>query len=218
MQRVLLVDFENIQEVKLERIEEGDYRVCVFVGESQSKIPLELVRSAQRLGDKLEWLKIDGTGRNALDFHIAYYLGVQVEKNRSGEYIILSKDKGFDPLVRYVSKQGVRCRRINSLSEMAPARKARETRETRETREARDTRDTREAREAREPDPDYRRTIDNLRKIQKAKRPRKRSTLRQHVKGLLGAGASAERVDEIIDRLRAEGLVAEQNGVITYGA
>jgi len=194
MQRVLLVDFENIQAVNLERVEESEYRVCVFVGESQGKIPLELVRSAQKLGDNLEWLKIDGTGRNALDFHIAYYLGMQVERNRGGEYIILSKDKGFDPLVRYVTKQGVHCRRINSVTEIAAPKKGREH------------------------DQDYRKTVENLRKIQKGKRPRKKNTLRQHVRGLLGSSATEERLNAIIDKLFSEGVVSEENGAITYGA
>jgi hypothetical protein len=194
MERVLLVDFENIQAVNLEQIEEGTYRVCVFVGELQNKIPLELVRSAQRLGGRLEWLKVDGTGRNALDFHIAYYLGLQVERNRGGEYIILSKDKGFDPLVRYVTKQNVKCRRINSIMEIVSARKVREH------------------------DQDYRKTIENLRKIERGKRPRKRNTLRQHVKALLGKSATEERLNEIIDQLFIEGFVSEENGVVTYQA
>jgi len=99
---------------------------------------------------------------------------------------------GFDPLVRYVSKQGVRCRRINSLMEIAPARKGREQ------------------------DQDYRKAVDNLRKIQKGKRPRKRNTLRQHVRGLLGSSVGEERLGEIIDRMFAEGIVSEENGVVSY--
>lgn len=193
MEKVLLVDFENIQAVNLDQVQGDDYRVCVFVGESQNKIPLDLVRSAQSLGGRLEWLKIDGSGRNALDFHIAFHLGSQVERNRGGEYIILSKDKGFDPLVRYVTKQKVKCRRINSLMEIASGRRPREH------------------------DQDYHKVIENLRKIERGKRPRKRNTLRQHVKGLLGKAGTEERLDEIIDQLFIEGLVSEENGVVTYG-
>ena len=53
--------------------------------------------------------------KNALDFHVAYYLGNQIERNRDNEYVILSKDKGFDPLVRFITKQNVKCKRINSI-------------------------------------------------------------------------------------------------------
>jgi len=151
-----------------------------------------LVKSAQKLGNRLEWLKIDGNGRNALDFHIAYYLGSQVEKNRSNEYIILSKDKGFDPLVRYVAKQNVKCKRINSIIEIVSPRKAKDH------------------------DQEYRKVIENLSKIEKGKRPRKRNTLKQHVKALLGKTLMDERLNEIIDQLFIEGLVSEENTILTY--
>ena len=192
MEKVLLIDFENIQDINLDQIESSDYRICVFIGESQNKIPLELVKSAQKLGNRLEWLKINGNGRNALDFHIAYYLGSQVEKNRSNEYIILSKDKGFDPLIRYVAKQNVKCKRINSIIEIVSPRKAKDH------------------------DQEYRKVIENLRKIDKGKRPRKRNTLKQHVKALLGKTLMDERLNEIIDQLFIEGLVSEENSILTY--
>ena len=192
MEKVLLIDFENIQDINLDQIESSDYRICVFIGESQNKIPLELVKSAQKLGNRLEWLKIDGNGRNALDFHIAYYLGSQVEKNRSNEYIILSKDKGFDPLVRYIAKQNVKCNRINSIIEIASPRKTKDH------------------------DQEYRKVIENLRKIEKGKRPRKRNTLKQHVNALLGKTLTEERLNEIIDRLFIERLVSEENSILTY--
>lgn len=192
MDKVLLIDFENIQAVSLDQLPDSTYRVCVFIGESQNKIPLELVTAAQRLGDRLEWLKIDGSGRNALDFHIAYYLGSHVEKNRGSEYIILSKDKGFDPLVRHITKQNIRCRRINSIMELASSRKVKQH------------------------DEDYRKAIENLKKIERTKRPRRRSTLRQHVKGLLGKGTSEARLNEVIDQLFIEGAVSEENGAVTY--
>ena len=80
----LLIDFENIQNINLEQIEKADYRIYVFIGESQNKIPFDLVKSAQKLGSKLEWIKNDGNESNALDFHVAYYLINQIERNREG--------------------------------------------------------------------------------------------------------------------------------------
>jgi hypothetical protein len=192
MEKVLLIDFENIQDINLDQIDSVDYRICVFIGESQNKIPLELVKSAQKLGNRLEWVKIDGNGRNALDFHIAYYLGSQIEKNRGHEYIILSKDKGFDPLVKYVGKQNVKCRRINSILEIVSPGKTKDD------------------------DHEYRKVIENLRKIEKGKRPRRRNTLKQHVKGLFGRPLPDERLNEIMDQLFIEGFVSEENNILTY--
>jgi hypothetical protein len=62
----------------------------------------------QHLGTKLEWLKVEGNGSNALDFHIAYYLGCWFTQFPTAQYFILSKDSGFDSLVRHLKKKGIR--------------------------------------------------------------------------------------------------------------
>ena len=192
MEKVLLIDFENIQNINLEQIEKFDYRIYLFIGESQNKIPFDLVKSAQKLGDKLQWVKIDGNGANALDFHIAYYLGNQIEKDHNNEYIILSKDKGFDPLVSFITKQNVKCKRINSISEIVPLRKSDNNNEK------------------------YIKILENLKKIVKAKRPRKNNTLKQHVKTLFGKTLTDEICNEIIDQLFIKGVISEENGRLIY--
>jgi len=192
MEKVLLIDFENVQNINLEQIEKFDYRIYVFIGESQNKIPFDLVKAAQKLGGKLKWIKIDGNGANALDFHIAYFLGNQIEKDRNNEYVILSKDKGFDPLVKFITKKNVKCRRINSIIEIAPTRKSDSHNE------------------------EYRKVLENLKKIDKAKKPRRRNTLKQHVKSLLGKTLTEEICNEIIDQLFIEGKVSEENGKLIY--
>ena len=78
MGTVLLIDYENVRPENLDDVAERDLSVKPFVGQSQAKVPIELVTSAQRLGSRLEWIRITGTGKNALDFHIAYWIGVLV--------------------------------------------------------------------------------------------------------------------------------------------
>ena len=58
--------------------------------------------------------------------------------------------------------------------------------------------------------------LENLKKIAKAKRPRKRNTLKQHVRSLLGKTLSDEALDEIIDQLFIEKIVSEENNKIIY--
>jgi hypothetical protein len=192
MDKVLLIDFENVQKIDLDYLERKDYKIFIFIGSSQNKLPFELVRSAQRLGTKVEWIKIDGTGSNALDFHIAYYLGTQVSKNPSNEYLILSKDKGFDPLVRYVVRQKVICKRISNVSEIEPAKPSRESSK------------------------EYQRVVTNLSKIEKAKRPRSKKTLKQHIKTILGKAGTDDMFEQIIFRLIQEKIIAEVRGRIDY--
>ncbi len=71
----VLVDFESIQPDSLAALAPGHFKVLVFVGANQTKVSLELAAALQRMGDKAEYIKITGTGPNALDFHIAFYNG-----------------------------------------------------------------------------------------------------------------------------------------------
>lgn len=106
--KLLLVDFENVQQVDLTRLGDNFY-VAIFVGSSQKSVPIDLVTSAQRLGNRVEWQRVEGNGSNALDFHIACHLGRIIEKSPNFYCIVLSKDKGFDPLLRHLNKSGLKC-------------------------------------------------------------------------------------------------------------
>ncbi|MFT3906788.1 MAG: PIN domain-containing protein [Steroidobacteraceae bacterium] len=120
-EQVLFVDLENIQKLDLATVPAGAH-VMVFYGITQKKLPEELVVQAQPLGTRLKWIKISGQGPNALDFHIAYYLGQQITRNPQSECVILSRDTGFDPLVRHLTSLGHLCRRVTSLRDAFSAR------------------------------------------------------------------------------------------------
>jgi hypothetical protein len=109
-EQVVLVDFENVQKLDLARLL-AQARTKIFVDQTQSKLPTALVQQAQALGSRLTWVAIDGNGRNALDFHIACHLGEGICKSPQAEFVILSNDKGFDPLVRHLVARGFKCRR-----------------------------------------------------------------------------------------------------------
>ncbi|HDQ99351.1 MAG TPA: hypothetical protein ENN51_03580, partial [candidate division WOR-3 bacterium] len=115
--KLLLVDYENVPQVELALLEEG-YRVVIFVGASQKNVPIELVTAAQQLGDRIEWRKVTGDGRNALDFFIAWHLGRVFERTPRPDCIVLSKDKGFDPLLKHLNAAGLKCRRVENIASL----------------------------------------------------------------------------------------------------
>ena len=199
MSRVLYIDYENVQRVDLNRLDQRDLKVWLFTGVGQSKIPIDLAKSIQSLGDKLRWITIDGNGPNALDFHIAYYLGVHTAQSSKDEHFLLSKDKGFDPLLSHLGRNNIRCKRIASIAEVQPAQRT-------------------TPRVKRVPDSDgvYTKVLTNLRKIEPTKRPRSRKTLRQYVRMLAGKAPSEQRLDQLIERLFGSGVIAESNGRVTY--
>lgn len=114
----VLIDFENVQPKNLELLTEHPIKVFVFVGENQAKIPFDLATAMQLRGKDASYVKITGNGQNALDFHIAYYLGELTLKEADASYYIVSKDKGFDPLLRHLQARKIRVERIRDLGDM----------------------------------------------------------------------------------------------------
>src|SRR6516225_11029728 len=111
-ERVLLVDYENVSKVDLGAIPTG-VRVPFFFGAAQKKVSTEFLRDALKLGERFVPIDIEGQGKNALDFHIAFYLGEFLARAPHTACVILSKDKGFDPLVRHLTRRGLDVRRAN---------------------------------------------------------------------------------------------------------
>jgi hypothetical protein len=75
IQNYVLIDFENIQPNNLELLKNHNFKLIIFVDSNQKKIPFEFVEIIQSFGSNAEYIRIEGNGQNALDFHIAYYIG-----------------------------------------------------------------------------------------------------------------------------------------------
>jgi hypothetical protein len=114
----VLIDFENVHPKNLELLTKHPFKVFVFVGANQTKVPFDLADSMQFLGNDAKYIKISGNGQNALDFHIAYYIGELAGKDADAQFHIISKDKGFDPLIQHLKSRKIRVRRENDLAEI----------------------------------------------------------------------------------------------------
>ena len=114
--RFVLLDFENVQPKDLSLLKGRDLAVKVFLGANQKKIPVELAQALQELGPAVEYIRIEGNGPNALDFHIAYYLGRLAAATSGSRFHVISKDTGFDPLIKHLAASGIQCTRSASIS------------------------------------------------------------------------------------------------------
>jgi len=114
----ILIDFENVHPKNLELVTKHPFKVFVFVGANQSKVPFDLADSMQLLGNDAKYIKIAGNGQNALDFHIAYYIGELAGKDPDAHFHIISKDKGFDPLIKHLKGRKIKVMRETDLAEI----------------------------------------------------------------------------------------------------
>lgn len=68
----VMVDYENVQPSISHFITHPQTHFIIFVGHQQDKIHYEIVSMLQSIGNRAEYVKIHGTGSNALDLHIAF--------------------------------------------------------------------------------------------------------------------------------------------------
>ena len=117
----VLVDFENVQPESLAALAGGQFKVKVFVGAAQAKgrISFELSHSMQMLGASAEYVRIARSGPNAVDMHIAYFIGKILERESDAAIHIISRDTDFDPLLEFLRESGVTCKRSKSIADVA---------------------------------------------------------------------------------------------------
>jgi hypothetical protein len=114
----VLIDFENVQPKNLEILKNHPFKIFVFVGANQTKVSYDLAFAMQSFGDNAQYIKISGNGKNALDFHIAFYIGQLSLQDPEGFFHIISKDTGFDPLVKHLRTKKIRVHREKDLAEI----------------------------------------------------------------------------------------------------
>ncbi len=114
----VLIDYENIQPAAMAVLEQEHFKVIVFVGANQAKVSFEVASVLQRMGSKASYIKISGNGSNALDFHIAYYIGQLAVGEPDAYFHIVSKDTGFDPLIAHLKSKKIFAGRSREVTDI----------------------------------------------------------------------------------------------------
>jgi hypothetical protein len=187
--RYVLIDFENVQPKDVASLNGESLKIKVFVGSHQAKIPLELAHSLQPFGHDAEYIKVDGDGKNALDFHIAYYIGCLATEAPKAVFHLVSKDSGFDPLIKHLKSKGIKCSRTASLAGISPKPKM--------------------------PNGNIDAVIAILKKC-KSSRPGTLAKLQNTVMSLFKNGITETDADEVIKGLKARGVIKVSGEQVEY--
>ena len=193
----VLIDYENVQPKNLAALK-GDsqdhaFRIIVFVGANQQRLPRDLVFEMQSFGSDAQYIEITGSGKNALDFHIAYYLGKLAKPGPDDHYHVVSKDTGFDPLIRHLKESGIQVERRKGLFEIPWLR----------------------ADEADSLEDQLHKVVRNF-DMQGKSRPRKVRTVRTTINNLFGKSLTEEQLDALVNGLRKLKYIAIEGERIKY--
>lgn len=193
----VFVDYENVKQVELSVIGAKTVHLTLLLGPLQTRLDAALVEKLMEHSASVQLVRLQSSGRNALDFVLAFYLGKAANADPTAYFHIVSKDTGFDPLIEHLKSRHIRAYRhdnFTSLTFSGPPKAPVVT----------------------APEDPFTRVLEHLRKNTN-NRPKRKKTLASHLKPLLGTSATEAGVHELIEKLHQAGhLTIGEKGDVTY--
>ena len=185
----IYVDFENVQETDLDRIANKPVKVRLILGERHKSLPVKLVKLIQKFSEQVRLVETGLNGKNALDFVLAYEIGVETETDPNGYFHILSRDKGFDALIRHLKAKEILAARHTAFSEIPVLMNLSERVKL----------------------------LTAHFKANQASRPKKRKTLESQMQAVFGKALSLGEVEDTIQGLVTEKIITlSEKGEVVY--
>jgi hypothetical protein len=189
----LLIDYENVHPKNLALLNGHTFKVIVFFGAHQTKIPVELAAALQPFGKDAEYAQISGHGSNALDFHIAFMVGELSHQDPTAYFHIISKDTGFDPLMKYAKQRGLHVFRYKDVADI-PILRISNAKTISEKVEA---------------------IVKNL-ALRGSGRPRKEETLTNTINAIFQKALSEQELKQLIEELVKQQYITIENSNVSY--
>jgi hypothetical protein len=114
----VFIDFENVHQVDLTLIGAKSVSFTLMVGPKQTKLDSDLVEKLMAHSSSVHLVKLKSSGKNALDFALAYYLGRAALADPTAYFHIVSKDGGYDPLIEHLRDRHINVQRHKSCDEL----------------------------------------------------------------------------------------------------
>ena len=199
----VFVDFENVQQIDVSVIGTKSVNFTLLLGAKQTKIDAGLVEKLLAHAASVQLVRLASSGKNALDFTLAYYVGRTVSADPAAHIHIVSKDTGFNPLVEHLRSRHIHAHRHDSFATLTFSG----------TVKAATLASKAEPAGQEEP---LNRVREQLRK-NVANRPKKKKTLLSHLKSHLGKGATDANAAAMLKELQEAGdLHIGDKDVVTY--
>jgi hypothetical protein len=223
----ILVDFQNVTKVDLDRLAVEDVVLLLFLGENQKKLSATLEKQVINHQAEVRLIKVGDSAPNALDKRLVEYLGGLCSRHPGAQFHILSKDKDYDLVVACLVSTGLKVARYDAFEEL-PIITAKKSGASRAPFAMVQAVAAPEPIVAPPPKlqvvPKPKPVEDKMEKLIKqmkngaaANRPKKRSTMEHHINAAHGNKLSSGEVAALINRLIAQRVIAiDAKGKVTY--
>jgi hypothetical protein len=212
----VFVDFENVHKVDLAVFASKAVSFTLLVGPRQTKLDASLVEKLFEHAVSVELVRLTSSGKNALDFTLAYYVGRAVAADPARVFHIVSADAGYDPLIAHLRSRHISAFRHSTFETLpfikpvtlAPAATPTTARKSKPEPQPKSVPASLEEREIR--------VLDHL-QSHPGTRPRTQKTLVRFLIGYLGHKVTEVEALSLAEALSNAGhLVVGDKGKITY--
>lgn len=106
----VLVDWENVQpaDVDIRKLVSDVSDVWLFHGPNQKNV----ATNQALFGQQVTLIPIARSGKNALDFHLSFYMGYIASRNPNAHFVVISNDKGYLPMLEHARTLGFSVRQV----------------------------------------------------------------------------------------------------------
>lgn len=103
--RHFYVDYENVQSVGLDGLDEltDQDKVTILYSTHADSMKIDIVKQLQNTKARVSFVEADTGTTNALDFQLITLLFIEL--NAEDEFLIVSKDTGFDAAIKMAKRQ-----------------------------------------------------------------------------------------------------------------
>lgn len=208
--RHVFVDYENVNKIEPELIGQAGLVFTILLGAKHTSLPTVMVEKIYQHASSVHLMRLESVGKNALDFLLAFYLGRAATLTPGTRFHVVSRDKGFDPLMAHLSQNGIQVERNENFEFLkspvaAPAAPKPAPVKPSAPQPA-----------SAEPAGFVTRVIEHLKKNEKAL-PKKRNALTRLVQSSIGKKEPKEAVTKIIEELCTKKIVTiDEKDAVTY--
>ena len=104
------VDYENLHDSAFGNIEALNKNDKIFIL-TTSKLSAALLKRIQKCRCGVECINVKNGMHDALDFQLVTYLLLHAANKKKDNYVIVSKDRGFDYVIDIVKENGIKIKR-----------------------------------------------------------------------------------------------------------
>lgn len=106
----VLVDWENVQpkDVEILALVPDASDVWIFHGKQQKKVDA----NQKAFSDHLTLVPVSRAGKNALDFHLSFYMGYITSRNPDARFVVIANDQGYGPMLDHAKELGFVARQV----------------------------------------------------------------------------------------------------------